>query len=828
MAQAYDVVKVERKWQERWLNERVYEVDNDDPRPSYYCLCMYPYPSGPAHQGHVRNYTFGDLVVRRRTMQGFAVLSPIGFDSFGLPAENAAIKTGTHPRIFTDERIAELKESLARLGAVYDWRREVVSHDPEYMRSNQLIFLRFLEAGLAYRAKAPVNWCPGCQTVLANEQVTADGRCERSGDLVEKRNLEQWFFRITSYADELLDSLGDLDWPERVKVMQRNWIGRSEGAEFDLPVAGPDGRPAGDLSLRVFTTRPDTSFGMTYAVVAPEHPLVDQLTTEEQRGAVEALLERVKSESEIDRMRTAETGEELERRGAFTGSSVVNPFTGQPVPVYVADYVLMGYGTGAIMAVPAEDDRDFAFAQTYGLPVVRTVQPPDGFEGGAYAGDGVHINSGFLDGLDVPTAKERAIQWLEERGIGRRTVNYRLRDWLVSRQRYWGCPIPVVYCPVDGVVPVPEEQLPVLLPDDVEFLPSGQSPLASHPSFTDTTCPRCGGPARRETDTMDTFVDSSWYFLRFCNPDYAEGPVDPRAAERWMPVDQYIGGVEHAILHLLYARFYLRALIDVGIVPEIDREPFRRYFAQGMIRMDGTKMSKSKGNLIAPSAYYERVGADALRLFHLFVGPPAEDFDWSEQTEEIIDGCGRFLGRLWRLLVDEPPSLRTGEMTRDDEELRRTTHRTIRAVSEDLDRWSYNTAVAHCWELLNALSRYARSKGGPHEAVFDEAADNLLLLLAPMTPHVAAELWERRHPAEAPVHAQLWPAFDRDLVAEEKVTLVVQVNGKVRDRIEVDPTIDAAEAEGLALRSERVAALVGDRPPRRVVARPPNLVNIVL
>jgi leucyl-tRNA synthetase len=826
MAQAYDAVAVEGKWQDRWREEGTYEVENDDARPPCYCLCMYPYPSGPAHQGHVRNYTFGDLIVRHRTMQGFSVLSPIGFDSYGLPAENAAIKTGTHPRIFTDERIAELKDSLSRLGAVYDWRREIHSHDPEVMRWTQVIFLRFLEAGLAYRASALVNWCPGCQTVLANEQVTADGRCERSGDLVEKRDLEQWFFRITSYADELLEALGSLEWPERVKVMQRNWIGRSEGAEFDLVVRAAGGGKS-ELSLRVFTTRPDTSFGTTYVVIAPEHPLVEVLTTDEHREAIDELRHRATASTEIERTKAAEAGEELAKRGAFTGSYVINPFNEQPVPVYVADYVLMGYGTGVIIGVPAEDERDFAFAEAYGLPVVRTVQPPEGFEGGAYSGDGKKINSGFLDGLDVATAKARSIEWVENEGIGTRKVNYRLRDWLVSRQRFWGCPIPIIYCPNDGIVAVPEDQLPVLAPDDVEFLPSGRSPLAVHEGFTHTTCPKCGGPARRETDTLDTFVDSSWYFLRFCNPWYKDGPVDPDAARRWMPVDPYIGGVEHAILHLLYARFVQRALIDIGLVGEIDREPFRHYFAQGMIRMDGSKMSKSRGNLIAPSAYYERVGADALRLFHLSATPPGDDLDWTDQTDEIIDGCGRFLDRLWRLLTTDEAPTRTGALSDDDVALRRATHRTIKAVTGDIDRWSFNTAVAHCRELFNVLLPYSKLGGGPHAEAFAEAADGLLLLLAPMTPHVAAELWEHRHPGTPGVHAQSWPSFDPELVKEESVTLVVQVNGKVRDRIDVDPAIGANDAEALALRSERVIEVLGGATPKRVIVRPPSLVNVV-
>ncbi len=825
MARAYDVNAVERKWQRHWDEEGTYQIDNDDPREKFYALCMYPYPSGPAHQGHVRNYTFGDLVVRYQTMLGKAVLSPIGFDSFGLPAENAAIKTGTHPRVFTDARIAELTSSLRRLGAVYDWRREVRSHDPAYIRWNQLIFLRLWEAGLAYRAQAPVNWCPGCQTVLANEQVLADGTCDRSGDLVERRDLEQWFFRITQYADELLQAIDALEWPERAKVMQRNWIGRSEGAEFDLAV---EGRP--DLVVRVFTTRPDTSFGMTYAVMAPEHPFVDELTTDRKRQAVDELRKRAAQESDIERMAEGDPAG-LEKRGAFTGTNVINPFTGAAVPLYVADYVLMGYGTGAIMAVPAEDERDWAFAALHGLPVVRTVQPPERWEeegGGAYSGDGTKINSGFLDGLDTATAKVRAIEWLEEQGIGERTVNFRLRDWLVSRQRFWGCPIPAVYCETHGVVPVPEDQLPVLAPDDVEFLPTGQSPLALHEGFLHTTCPVCGGPARRETDTMDTFVDSSWYFLRFCDPWNTERPFDPAAAAHFMPVDQYIGGIEHAILHLLYARFVTRALIDVGLAPGIEREPFRHYLAQGMIRMDGTKMSKSKGNLIAPEHYFDSVGADALRLFHLFVGPPFDDMDWSAQTDEVIDGCGRFLDRLWRTCTDDPP-LRTGEHTAEDRAVRRSVHRAMADVTRDLERWSYNTAVAHCMELLNEVQRYRREAAGtPHEEVWSEALDTLLLLLAVMAPHVTAELWELRHPGEPSVHRRRWPVFDPELVRQDTVTMVVQVNGKVRDRVEVDADIAESEAEALALASPKVVEALGGARPRRVVVRPPRLVNVVV
>ncbi|MDQ1438997.1 MAG: leucyl-tRNA synthetase [Acidimicrobiaceae bacterium] len=800
--EAYDPQAVEAKWQARWSDSGAYQVDNDDPRPAYYVLSMYPYPSGRAHMGHVRNYTFGDLIVRHRTMMGHAVLSPFGFDSFGLPAENAAIKTGVHPRIFTEERIEELKSSVRAIGAVYDWRREIRSHDPAYMKWSQVLFLRLLEAGLAYRRNAPVNWCPGCQTVLANEQVLSDGTCERSGDVVTKRDLEQWFFKITDYADELLADLDGLEWPERVKTMQRNWIGRSEGAEFDMAVVD---RP--DLRIQVFTTRPDTSFGMTYAVLAPEHPLVPDLTTDEHRQEVEAFVERVRMASDIDRLSTEGA---LEKRGVFTGSHVVNPFTNQPVPVFLADYVLMGYGTGAIMAVPGQDQRDWDFAQAYGLPIVRTVEPPDGWEGEAYTGEGPAINSQWLDGLSVADAKAKAIDWLEEQGIGRRKVNYRLRDWLVSRQRFWGCPFPIVYCEDHGIVPVPEADLPVLAPDDVEFRPTGESPLKFHEGFRHTTCPTCGGPALRETDTMDTFVDSSWYFLRFCDPWNETAPIDLDAAAKWMPVDQYIGGIEHAILHLLYARFYTKALADLGLAPKDVREPFKRLFTQGMIRLGGTRMSKSKGNLVAPEEILGTHGADSLRLAHLFVSPPADDVDWEAVG---IEGCSRFLKRVWRLAL--PGS--AAPAAADPNAIDRAAHRLIARVSDEYERWSYNTAVASLMEFINVLAK---------EGATPFAIDSMLLLMAPMTPHIAAELWERRHGTD--IHRQAWPTADPELVKLESVTLVVQVNGKVRDRIDVSPDISADDAERMALGSTRVQDLLGGSPPKKVITRPPGLVNIVV
>jgi leucyl-tRNA synthetase len=815
-------MQIEKKWQERWLEDGTYEVDNDDQRERYYALSMYPYPSGSAHQGHVRIYTFGDVNVRYQTMLGKAVLSPFGFDSFGLPAENAAIKAGTHPRVFTEARIIELKSSLLRLGAVYDWRREVRSHDPEIIRWSQTIFLAFLKAGLAYRAEAVVNWCPGCGTVLANEQVLADGTCERSGDLVERRNLEQWFFKITDYAEELLNELDNLDWPDRIKTMQRNWIGRSEGVEFDLAFAADPSK-----ALRVFTTRPDTAFGITYAVVAPEHPLLDELTIDVQRDAVSELVERATKESEIVRTATSEGGAALEKRGAFTGSFVVNPMNGESVPVYVADYVLGTYGTGAIMAVPGEDERDYAFAVAYGLPVVHTTEVPDGFEVGAFTGDGPKVNSGFLDGLDVAEAKARATEFLAERANGVAKVNFRLRDWLISRQRFWGCPIPIIYCPNDGIVPVPEDQLPVLAPDDVVMDKTGQSPLATHAEFRNTTCPICGEPAIREADTMDTFCDSSWYFLRYADPFTPNRAFDPAEAAKWMPVDQYIGGIEHAILHLLYARFYEKAMIDIGFAPGLPREPFKKQFSQGMIRLSGSKMSKSKGNLVAPEEYYETVGADGLRLFHLFVGPPADDFDWTDQTDEVIDGCGRFLDRVYRLSQYHEVNFHEG-VEDSDVEIRRVVHRTIDKVTYDLEHWGHNTAVAALMELLNAISKQARSNHGMERATLDEAIDTLVMLLAPMTPHVTAEIWELRHPGEKSVHVQPWPVADPDLVKRAKVTMVVQVNGKVRARLEVPPDISMADASTEALEDAAISAVLAGATPQRIVSRPPRLVNIIV
>ena len=824
MSERYDPQAIEARWQQRWLDEGTYEVDNDDPRPPFYVLSMYPYPSGPAHMGHVRNYTMGDLLVRYRTMRGDGVLSPIGFDSFGLPAENAAIKTGTHPRINTEANIEALSASLRRIGAVYDWRRVVRSHDPSYMRWTQWIFLKFYEAGLVYRDTAPVNWCPGCQTVLANEQVLGDGTCERSGDLVERRDMEQWFYRITDYAQQLLDDMDTVDWPEKVKVMQRHWIGRSEGTEFGLAVADDDGNARSDVEpLMVFTTRPDTSFGITFAVISPEHPRVDELTTEDRRADVDAFRAEVAGRSEIDRMSTSAA---LDKRGVATGGRVVNPFTGMAIPIFLADYVLMTYGTGAIMAVPGQDQRDWDFAKAHDCDIVRTVQPPDDFDGDAYLGDGPAVNSGFLDGMDVGEAKTAASDWLEAEGLGVRKVNYRLRDWLLSRQRYWGCPIPIVYCDACGEQPIPLDELPVELPDDVEFMPTGRSPLTTHDGFLSATCPSCEGPARRETDTMDTFVDSSWYFLRFADPWNEEAPFSPDSVARWLPVDQYIGGVEHAILHLMYARFFTKALADLGVAPPGLREPFQRLFTQGMIRLGGTKMSKSKGNLVAPEPILDRQGADALRLAHLQVKPPQEDVDWEDFG---IDGCAKFLVRVWRLAVpgsDLWSDARAGDPTGADVDIDRATHRLVARITDEYDRWSYNTAIAGFMEFTNTLYRYVQADDGPHTETLDAAIDALLQVMAPSAPHLCAELWEMRRGGH--VHLEPWPEADPAKLVDDTVTMVIQINGKVRDRVEVPADLDEAAAEALALASDKVLAALAGGEPRKVIVRAPKLVNIVV
>jgi leucyl-tRNA synthetase len=804
---SYDHEAIESKWQARWADARLFNATRDSDRPKFYNVCMYPYPSGALHQGHVRNYTFGDLLTRYKTMQGFNVLSPFGWDSFGLNAENAAIDSGVHPKVNTENNIETMKSQIRQLGSMYDWERELASHDPRFYKWDQWLFLKLYERGLAYKAEAPVNWCPKDQTVLANEQVI-DGLCERCDTPVVKRNFAQWFFRITEYAERLLNDLDQLDqWPDRVRTMQRNWIGRSEGARFRIEVDG--GEP-----FDVFTTRPDTIFGMTFCVVAPEHPLVDSLIEgSEKEAEARAYIEAAFNASEIERLA------EGEKTGVFTGAYAINPADGRRVPIYIADYVLLGYGTGAIMGVPGQDQRDWDFATRYGIDIIRTVQPPADFDGEAYVGDGPTINSDFLDGMGRAEAISAIIDWLVDEGIGEPTVTYRLRDWLISRQRYWGSPIPMVNCDTCGLVPVPETDLPVLLPHIEDYLPKGRSPLAASDEFVNTTCPICDEPAMRETDTMDTFVDSSWYFFRYADAHNDEAIFDPVKPAYWMPLDQYIGGVEHAILHLLYARFITKVLYDMGLSSV--EEPFARLFTQGMITLKGAKMSKSKGNVVDPVDLYESHGADALRLYHLFLGPPTDDAAWNENG---IDGTRRFLERVWRLGTDEHEFEERGE-TDSDRELVGLAHRTVRKVTEDIERFHFNTAVPALMILSNAISDYLAAV--PRRVTFDDVYRTLLLLLSPMTPHLAHELWELRGSGYM-LATEPWPTWDGELAKEESVILVVQVNGKVRDRFEVPAQITAGQAEEMALASEKVQGFIDGQEVKRVISRPPNLVNLVI
>jgi len=815
MAEPYDPQKIEPYWQEFWAREGVATTDTASAK-DLYMLMMFPYPSGDLHVGHGRNYILGDCLFRRFVMQGRSVLNPMGWDAFGLPAENAAIKRGIHPREWTEANIGRMKDQFRRWGILYDWSKEIASCNPSYYRWNQWLFLRMVEKGLAYRGTAPVNWCPSCRTVLANEQVVA-GDCERCGATVVQKELAQWFFRITAYADRLLEGLERLpDWPEKVKVMQRNWIGRSEGAEFTMRIQE---RPELE-GLTVFTTRPDTSFGMTFAVVAPEHPLVPALTTADRRNEVEAFVERVQRATELERL-SVEGG--LEKRGVFTGSHAVNPFNGKPVPIYLADYVLMSYGTGAIMAVPGQDQRDWDFATAYGLPIVRTVQPPEGWVGEAYTGDGPAINSEWLNGLDMGEAIARATAWLEARGIGRRKVNYRLRDWLISRQRYWGTPIPVIYCERDGIVPVPDEQLPVLLPTDISFAGLEGNPLAHSPSFVDATCPACGGAARRETDTMDTFVDSSWYYMRFVNPDADTAMIDRERVARWLPVDLYIGGIEHAILHLMYARFIYKVMYDFGLTP--GDEPFQVLFNQGMIVSKSAatgrleKMSKSRGNVVAPDELIARYGADTERVYTLFMGPPEKEAEW---TDEGVAGAHRFLQRVWGLQdAVKAAAGRAGDETAD-RALLVATHRAVKRVDDDLDRYKPNTAIAAMMELVNALAEGQARAGGEQLRV---SYETLLRLLHPMAPHVSEQLWRALGHEESLLRSG-WPGYDPELLARQRVTLAVQVNGKLRATLEVEPGLDAERAGAVA--ADAAARWLEGKETVKVVHVPDRLVSFVV
>ncbi len=804
---SYDHKAIEARWQKRWETEGVFHAEEDPSKPKFYNVCMYPYPSGALHQGHVRNYTYGDLLTRYKTMQGFNVLSPMGWDSFGLNAENAAIKDGIHPRVNTENNIDTMRSQIQQLGSMYDWDRELASHDPDFYKWDQWLFLELYERGLVYKSEAPVNWCPKDQTVLANEQVI-DGACERCGTPVVHKALAQWFFKITDYADRLLEDIEKLEhWPERVKTMQRNWIGRSEGTLFTIEVEGGG-------AFDVFTTRPDTIFGMTFCVLAPEHPLVDSLIADsEHESEAREYIAAANRASELERMA------EGDKTGVFTGRYAINPVNDQRVPIYIADYVLMGYGTGAIMAVPGQDQRDWDFATKYGIDIIRTVQPPDDWKGEAYVGDGPTINSEFLDGMERTEAIASINQWLEQRGMGEATVQYRLRDWLISRQRYWGCPIPMINCANCGLVPVPADDLPVLLPDIEDYLPKGRSPLAAVDEFVNTTCPQCDGPALRETDTMDTFVDSSWYYFRYADARNEEAIFEPSKPAYWMPVDQYIGGIEHAILHLLYARFITKVLYDMGMSSV--EEPFTRLFTQGMITLQGAKMSKSKGNVVDPVELFASHGADALRLYHLFMGPPTDDAAWNPNG---IDGTRRFLDRVWTIATEDHEFV-DREPDETDREMLGLAHRTVRKVTEDVDRFRFNTAVPALMVLSNQLSDYLSR--GPREETYEEALRLLLLLMSPMTPHLAHELWEMRGHGSM-LATEPWPTWDPELAKEETVTLVVQVDGKVRDRMEVPADITSEQATEVALGSEKVRSWVDGREVQRVIARPPNLVNVVL
>lgn len=813
----YDPVALDRKWQERWAKDSLYRVKDDDSRPMWYEMTMYPYPSGDLHTGHWYVMAPSDCHARFRRMQGYNVLHPIGFDAFGLPAENAAISRGIHPYTWTMSNIENMRRQLRSIGAIYDWEREIICCLPEYYHWNQWFFLKMYQHGLAYRAKAPVVWCPSCQTVLANEQVV-NGTCERCGTPVTRRDLEQWFLGITSYADQLLDFSGLLDWPEKILTMQRNWIGRSEGVEISFDISEYD---LPEKEIRTFTTRIDTIFGVTFLVLAPEHPLVPGLTTDQHRAEAEAYIDQARQTSEIERLSA-----DKEKTGVFLGSYAVNRLDGERVPIFIADYVLTTYGTGAVMGVPAHDARDFDFVRKYHLPI-RTVIAPLEWDGGepaeAYLGDGFMTNSGPYDGMTNQEGTEAITRDVGRKGWGRRAVSYRLRDWLISRQRYWGTPIPIVYCDKCGTVPVPEEDLPVLLPPDAEFKPTGESPLASNQEFVKTTCPACGGPARRETDTMDTFFDSSWYMLRYISPHYDWGPFDPGLVKDWMPVDQYTGGAEHAVMHLLYSRFFIKALRDMGLV-NFD-EPFLRLFNQGVILgEDHEKMSKSRGNVVNPDEVVNQLGADAARCFLMFIGPWDQGGPWSDVG---INGIARWLNRVWSIVERNPADL---DSSPGDEQTIRDTvrllHQTIRKCYHDLDRFKFNTAIAALMEFSNHLSK-VWAEASVDSATWRECIEKFLLMLAPIAPHFSEELWERTGHGYS-VHQQRFPEWDDDLAAEETITLVVQVNGKVRDRIQAPVDIDESAAQQLALSSPKVQVFTEGKTINKAIYVPGRLVNVVV
>ena len=819
MADNYNPQEIEEKWQANWQESGLHRVTERPGQRKFYCLDMFPYPSGDLHMGHVRNYTIGDVVARYRVMMGDNVLHPMGFDAFGQPAEQAAVRMGRHPAQWTYSCIDTQRAQMKRMGYNYDWEREVVSCDPEYYHWGQWFFLKFLQRGLAYKAAAKVNWCEQCRFVLSDEEA-AGGTCWRCGKPVTHKELEQWFFRITAYADRLLDDLDLLEnWPERVRVMQKNWIGRSEGVQFDMPIVGRDEK------LSVFTTRPDTCYGITYVVLALEHPLVDVLCKE--RSAL----------ARVQQMRQqARTREEPGKDGVFIGAHALNPLTGEQVPVWAAEYVLMAYGTGAIMAVPAHDQRDFEFTHEHNLPIRVVIQPegqtldPETMTE-AHEGPGIQLDSGPFDGLPSAQGWQKIADHMEQHGIGKRTIHYRLRDWLISRQRYWGAPIPIVYCDKCGTVPVPEDQLPVLLPTDVPWEPGAGSPLLRS-EFVSTTCPRCAGPARRETDTMAQWIESCWYFLRYASPKESDRAFDPEAVRYWLPVDQYIGGIEHAVLHLLYSRFFTKVLQDMGLVNF--PEPFTRLFTQGMVLKGGVAMSKSRGNIVSADEVITSHGADTLRVATLFIGPPDMDAEWSDQGAH---GCHRFLQRLWRLVTGHIESYTPdwlssveGDGSEAARALRRKTHQTIRKVTNDIERMHFNTAVSALMELANEMDDFLRGspgEDGGDRAAWSEACHALTLLLAPFAPHLAEELWHRLGNQDS-VCRQPWPAFDSRVAQEKRVTLVVQVNGKVRDRLTVECDLPEEELKALALASEGAQRHIAGKEVQRVVVVPNKLVSIVV
>jgi leucyl-tRNA synthetase len=821
----YRPQEIEEKWQKVWEEKGVFHTPQRSEKPKYYALVMFPYPSGTLHVGHVKNYVIGDIVARYKRMRGYNVLHPFGYDAFGLPAENAAIEKGIHPEEWTRKNISIIRKQVKRLGISYDWNREIATCDEEYYKWTQWIFLQLYKNGLAYKKKAAVNWCPKCKTVLANEQVK-DGKCERCGTSVTIKHLEQWFFKITDYAERLLNDLEKLTgWPEHVKTMQRNWIGKSTGAEIEFPVEGSD------TKIRVFTTRPDTLWGVTFMALAPESPLVEELVPDDRKEELQAFLERVKQQDRFKR-----TSVEAEKEGFFLGRYAVNPVNGEKVPIYVANYILMEYGTGAIMGVPAHDQRDFAFARKYGIPIKVVIKPvdgeldPDKMEE-AYEGEGIMVNSGPFTGTPSKEGIEKVINWLEEKGIGKRSVQYKLRDWLISRQRYWGAPIPIIYCEKCGTVPVPEEDLPVRLPKDVEFLPTGQSPLSFHEGFKKTKCPICGGEAQRETDTMDTFVDSSWYFLRYVNPHLDDKPFEPDDVNYWLPVDQYIGGVEHAILHLLYSRFITKVLHDLGYL-NFD-EPFTNLFTQGMIYKDGAKMSKSKGNVVSPDDMIEKYGADTLRMYILFMAPPEKDAEWSDAG---IEGVHRFIRRLWNTFYTILPHVKEETVeglsltTPVEKELRRKLHSIIKKITEDIEGgFKFNTAISGLMELINHLNQYL--SGVPEDQwnrkLLREIAENLTLVLSPFAPHLAEEFWHELG-QEGLVVQQSWPSYDPKALEVEEMEIAIQINGKVRDKILVPVDISEEELKKMVMERERVKEYIDGKTVKKFIYVKGRIVNIVI